>query len=529
MRLLRSAAILLLAPFVVKAAEFDLSTATIADIHAATDAGALSAEKLVSLYLARIAAYDQQGPSLNSIITVNPRALATARALDAERLAQGRRSPLHGIPVVVKDLINTVDLPTTGGFIAMKGAIPARDAHVIARLRAAGAIILAKTNLSDWLGRSRPDGGSSLAGQVLNPYDLTRTVAPSSSGTGAALAAWFATVGLGSETGTSIRNPTTDGALAGLAPTEGLVGRDGSMANTFTHERIGPMARNTRDLALLLDHLAGIDGGDLVTMAMLPHARATSYSDALDAEGLRGARIGVLREMFRSGPAHAEGLALAEKAVLDLHRAGAAVLDPVTLGLNLDRTRLLKVNYWEANVVLDHYFADFGPAAPFRSVRDMVARFPDLVKPSFAEYADYTPGPDPEYQGRLAGRAALRAAVIELMDRHGIEAVVFPYKTLPARKLDRSDPEPADPLNAFVRPGDRVSPSDNYLSSMTGLPGLVVPMGYTADGAPLGLEFLGRPFSEATLLKLASGYEAATRHRRPPASTPALPGEKFTY
>ena len=520
----------LVIPVEVRAADFDLATATIADIHAATDAGALSSEKLVSLYLARIAAYDQQGPSINSIITVNPQALATARALDAERLGTGRRSALHGIPVVVKDLINTADLPTTGGFIALKGAIPARDAHVIAKLRAAGAIILAKTNMSDWLGKSRPDGGSSIAGQVLNPYDLTRTVAPSSSGTGASLAAWFATVGLGSETGTSIRNPTTDGSLAGLAPTEGLVGRDGSMANTFTHERIGPMARNTHDLAVLLDHLTGIDGGDLVTMAMLPHARTSSYTTALAPSGLRGARVGVLREMFRSGPAHAEGLALTEKAVLDLHRAGAVVLDPVLLGLNLDRTRLLKVNYWESNVVLDRYFADFGPNAPFRSVREMVAKFPDLVKPSFAEYAAYSPGPDPEYQGRLAGRAALRAAVVELMDRHGLEAVVFPYKTLPAQKRGvRGEGASADPLNAFVRDGDRVSPSDNYLSSMTGLPGLVVPMGYTAEGAPLGLEFLGRPFSEATLIKLASGYEATTRHRRQPASTPALPGEKFSY
>jgi Asp-tRNA(Asn)/Glu-tRNA(Gln) amidotransferase A subunit family amidase len=302
------------------------------------------------------------------------------------------------------------------------------------------------------------------------------------------------------------------------------------MANTFTHERIGPMARNTHDLAVLLDHLTGIDGGDLVTMAMLPHARTSSYTTALAPSGLRGARVGVLREMFRSGPAHAEGLALTEKAVLDLHRAGAVVLDPVLLGLNLDRTRLLKVNYWESNVVLDRYFADFGPNAPFRSVREMVAKFPDLVKPSFAEYLSYAPGPDPEYQGRLAGRAALRAAVVELMDRHGLEAVVFPYKTLPAQKRnERGEGGAGDPLNAFVRDGDRVSPSDNYLSSMTGLPGLVVPMGYTADGAPLGLEFLGRPFSEATLIKLASGYEATTRHRSPPASTPALPGEKFTY
>lgn len=508
--------------------KFDLSTATIADIQAAIDAGALTSEKLVQLYLNRIAAYDQKGPSLNAIITVNAQALETARALDQERLQSGRRSPLHGIPFVAKDLLNTSQMQTTGGFVVMKGAVPAHDANVIRRLRAAGAIVLAKTNMSDWLGRSRPDGGSSIAGQVVNPYDLTRTVAASSSGTGASMAAWFASAGLGSETGTSIRNPTTDGSLVGLAPTEGLVGRSGAMANTFTHERIGPMGRSTYDIAVMLDQMIGIDANDLMTAQSLTHLPGASYTTFLNTQGLRGARIGVLREMFRSGPKHAEGLALAENAILALHKAGALVIDPVVLGMDLTRTRMLKVNYWEQETVLDKYFADYGPNAPFHSVREMVEKFPKEAKPSFAEFLSYSPGVDPEYQARLNGRRALREAVVALMDKFDLDAVVFPYKTLPADLL-KDDERDTDPINAAVRSGDRVGESDNYLSSMTGLPGMLAPMGYLESGAALSLEFLGRPYAEPTLFKLVSGFEAVTKTRHAPASTPPLPGETFTY
>jgi amidase len=506
-------------------ATFDLATATIADINAAIDAGALTSEKLVQLYLKRIETYDHQGPTINSILTVAPNALATARALDAERRTKGRRSLLHGIPIVVKDLLNTADMPTTGGFIAFKGAVPQADAHVVAKLRAAGAIILAKANMQDWLGRPRPGAGSSIAGPVRNPYDLTRTVAPSSSGTSGSMASWFAAAGVGSETGTSIRHPTTDGSLVGLAPTEGLIGRSGAMAYTFTHERIGPMCRNTYDVALMLDYMVGIDVNDLITTQGLTHRPSASYTSFRGPDGLRGARIGVLREMFRSGPAHAEGLALAERAILALHKAGASVTDPVLLGMNLQRVRQLKVNYWEQETILNKYFADFGPRAPFRTVREMIEKFPDEVNASFKEYIDYAPGNDPEYQSRLKGRRAIREAVVALMDKSGLDAVIFPYKTITDRRSDG----PRDPLNQFVRDGDRVSESDNYLSSMTGLPSIVLPMGYTAAGVPLSLEFLGRPFGEPTLLKLASGFEAQTRFRKAPASVPSLPGETFVY
>jgi Asp-tRNA(Asn)/Glu-tRNA(Gln) amidotransferase A subunit family amidase len=522
-------ALLALGQPALSAKDFDLATASIQDINAAIDAGALSSEKLVQLYLNRIAAYDQAGPKLNTIITLNPKALELARALDEERKTKGRRSPLHGIPVVVKDLINTSDLPTTGGFIAMKGAVPQYDANVIKRLRDAGAIILAKTNMSDWLGKSRPDGGSSLAGLVLNPYDLSRGFAGSSSGTGSGISSYLATVGLGSETGTSIRGPTTDGSLFGLAGTEGLVGRSGAMANSFTHERIGPIARNMYDLAVTLDSLVGIDANDLITAKSLPYLPYKSYTTFLNPDGLRGARIGVLRDMFRSGPEHQEGLALADQAIFALRKAGADVYDPVTLGLNLERIRMIKVNYWEEETVLDKYLRDFGPNAPFHSIKEMVAKFPDLVKPDFISFGSYTPGTDPEYRSRLKARQTLREAVVALMDKYALDAVVFPFKTIPAAKLSARGGGDTNPLNKIARGGDAVIDSDNYLSSMTGLPGLLVPMGYVANGIPLSFEFLGRPFAEPTLLRLVSGYEAQTHHRKPPPFVPALPGEKFSY
>jgi Asp-tRNA(Asn)/Glu-tRNA(Gln) amidotransferase A subunit family amidase len=513
------------------AKEFDLATATIKDINDAIDAGALTSEKLVQLYLNRINAYDQQGPKINSLITVNPQALEIARALDEERKTKGRRSPLHGIPVVVKDLINTSDMPTTGGFIGMKGAVPQYDANVVKRLKAAGAIILAKTNEGDWLGNSRPDGGSSLAGQVINPYDLSRTVAPSSSGVGASIGAYFATAGLGSETGTSIRNPTTDSSLVGLAGTEGLVGRGGSMGYTFTHERIGPMCRDSYDLAVMLDYITGVDANDLITAKSLTHLPTASYTTFLNPNGLKGARIGVLREMFRKGEAHAEGLALANNAIFELRKAGADVYDPVSVGTNLDRIHTFKVNYWEEHAVLDKYFRDFGPNSPYQSVDDMAQKAPTLVKPEFIDYKDYTLN-DPEYLSRLKSRRSLRDALVALMDKFELDALVYPYKTLPAEKLKGGGREGRggkDEINDISRPGDRVSPSDNYLSSMTGLPGMLAPMGFTKEGDPLALEFLGRPFAEPTLLKLVSGYEAQTKHRHSPPFVPALPGEKFTY
>jgi amidase len=280
-----------------------------------------------------------------------------------------------------------------------------------------------------------------------------------------------------------------------------------------------------------LDTLVGIDANDLYTAQALTHLPTVSYTKFVDPHGLKGARIGVLREMFRKGPAHAEGLALAEKAIFAIRKAGADVYDPVSVGMNLDRVHTIKVNYWEEEIILDKYLRDYGANAPFHTIQEMVQKFPTLVKPDFVSYAHYTLT-DPEYLSRLKARRSLKAALVALMDKFELDALVYPFKTLPAAKLSeerRVGDVGTDPLNKISRPGDRVNESDNYLSSMTGLPGLLVPMGYTAEGIPLDLEFLGRPFAEPTLIKLASGFQSETHLRHSPPTVPPLPGETFSY
>ncbi|MCR6650425.1 MAG: amidase family protein [Cellvibrionaceae bacterium] len=261
-----------------QAAEFNLQTATIEDINKAFDAGALTSEKLTQLYLDRIAAYDQQGPKLNTIITLNQEALATARALDAERKTKGPRSKLHGVPVVLKDLFDTKDMPTTAGFLPMKNSQPMYDATVVARLRDAGAIILAKVNMSDWFGVPKDGDQSTVLGRTLNPYNLKLTPGGSSGGTGAALAAGFAQIGLGSETGVSIRNPTANNSVVGLAPSRGLIPRAGQVMTSFMQERAGPMGRSVYDVAALTDVVAGFDAEDLMSVASLGKTPAVSYT-----------------------------------------------------------------------------------------------------------------------------------------------------------------------------------------------------------------------------------------------------------
>jgi len=513
--LLSLAASLLLASNAAKAAEFDLSTATIADINAAFIAGSLTSEKLVSLYLARIEAYDQKGPAINTVINLNKDALAEARALDAERKAKGPRSPLHGVPVVLKDLFDVVGMPTTGGFVGLKDAMPARDAFVVTRFKEAGAIILAKVNTLDWFARSNW-GASTLGGQTKNPYNLEYVPGASSSGTGASIAAYFATVGLGSETGVSIRNPTSENNLVGLAPTLGLVSRSGMIMSAFTHERGGPMTRSVYDLAATLDVISGVDAEDLVTMSSRGHIPPEGYVSFVDPKnGLKGARIGVLRDMFRSGPQHAEGLALIEQAIKDLKAAGAVVYDPISTGLPLlDILSDTRVARWEKRASTNLFLARLGPNSPYKDMTEMIEKNPEHLDRLKTQDAVIDLDNNPAYVARLKSQKTLQKAVVDLMDRYQLDALVFPFKTLPATK---------------IKDGWINRDADNPLSSLTGFPGLLVPAGFVSENRPIALEFLGRPYSEPILIKFASAYEAASGHRKPPESTPALPGEKFSY
>ncbi len=500
------------------AAEFDLETATVADIGAAMDSGALTSERLVGLYLARISAYDKQGPRINAVITLNPAALATARALDVERKATGPRSPLHGVPVVLKDLFDTKDLPTSAGFLPLRDSRPLYDATVVKRLRDAGAVVLAKVNMSDWFGVPVDGDQSTVIGRTLNPYNADLTPGGSSGGTAAALAATFSHLGLGTETGVSIRNPAANNAIVGLAPSRGLISRTGQVMTSFTQERAGPMARTVYDVAALTDVVAGFDAEDLLTVESLGRRPALPYVSYLDKDGLRGARVGVLRDLFRQGEKHAEGIALVEASIARMKTAGALIYDDLSLGFDLlgllDGHGGMRTNYHEAQFSYDLYFRRLGPDAVIKNMDQLVA-LGALVKPSISKaYAEFrTLDQHPDYLGRLEAQAGLRDALVALMDRYRLDVLVYPFKSIP--------PEGHT---------ERVSEKDNPLSSITGLPAIIVPAGYTArENGPIGLEILGRPYAEPTLFRVAFGYEQSFRVRKPAPLVPPLSGEKFTY
>jgi len=492
---------------------FDLLTAEVEDIQAAVAANALTYERLVTLYRARIEAYDKNGPKLNAVLEINPRALEIARALDAERRATGLRSPLHGIPIAVKDNLDVSDLPSAGGNIALAGTFPPRDATVIRRLREAGAIIFLKTNMDELaLGNQ---GLSSLGGQILNPYDLTKNPGGSSGGTAVSVNVAFATIGIGTETGVSIRSPATNNALVGIAPTQGLVSRAGVLPISFTQDRVGPHAKSVADAALLLTFLRGFDPEDLFTAESVGKVEARPYTDFLDGGGT--ARVGVLRELFRQGDEFRPVNAIVDEQLAGMRQRGVAVVDGLTTGADLvARFPTLRVNDFELRVALDAYFARRGPASPVKSLAELVAsgKFLKSLEPRLKQALLVAPlDSNSEYQARLKTRASIRQALVRLMDGMAVDALVYPFKSLGA---------PA------IGDGDR-GPRDNPLSAVTGLPAIVVPAGMTPDGFPIALEMLGRPFSEPVLIRIAHAYEQATHKRVAPPTTPHLQGETFVY
>ena len=489
----------------------DLMSASIADIQAAVDAGTLTYEALVGMYLRRIEAYDRDGPKLNAVLQVHPRAVEIARALDIERRERGRRTVLHGIPVAVKDSVDVHDIPSAGGNLALAGTYPADDATVVRKLRDAGAIIFLKTNLDEFnLGAQ---GLSSLGGQVLNPYDLGRNPGGSSAGTGVAITAGFATVGIATETGASIRSPASNSSVVGVAPTPGLTSRAGVLPFSFTLDRVGVHAKSVADAAAMLSVMRGFDAADLFTWDSLGKLSAQSYESQLSATALTGARIGVLRDLFRTGPEFAPVNALIDEQIKVLAARGALVVDGLTSGMNLvaffPSTR---VSGPEFRLAFDAYLRDRGPDTPVRSLQELVAtgkylkNMDGTIKQALVIASlDF----DPAYQARLQNRAMLRRVIVELMDRYRVEALVYPYKSLGAPLLGTADR----------------GPRDNPLSSIAGLPATVVPAGTTAEGLPIAIEFLGRPFSETRLLQLAFAYERASAKRVAPTLTPPLPNE----
>jgi Asp-tRNA(Asn)/Glu-tRNA(Gln) amidotransferase A subunit family amidase len=512
-------------PTAVLAANFKLETATIADINQAFDAGALTSVQLTQLYLNRINAYDKQGPSINSIITINPQALETAATLDSERQTSGKRSPLHGIPVILKDNYDTFDLPTTAGSLTLENSIPPDDAFLTKKLRDAGAIILGKANLHEFSLDFTTI--SSLGGQTRNPYALDRIPGGSSGGTGASIAANFATIGTGSDTAISIRGPAFVNNLVGIRPTVGLTSRDGIVPLLLTQDTGGPIARNVTDAAYLLDVLAGYDPNDPATAKSIGKI-PESYTDSLNEDGLKGKRIGVIRELVEAdmgkNATDPEIKALVNAAIEDMKKKGAEVFDVEIPNLDY----FVRTNpyadlgfQYRSKFDINNYLASRGPDIPYKTLTEILNSGKILPIPSVEGYLslyDETtvpPEQSPEYQLYLKNKEELTTTVKSVIQSQNIDAFLYPSIVLKPSLIGQPYPE-GYPGNAL-------------LSSFTGFPALVVPAGFTSDNLPVGIELLGSAFAESTLINIAYSYEQATNHRRLPATTPPLPGEEFEY
>jgi len=485
-----------------QATPVDFDALTIADINRAFENGVLTSEKLVQLCLARIQAYDRQGPSLHAIMALNPKALEQARALDAERKTKGPRSPLHGIPVVLKDNYNTADLPTTGGSVLLEGSLPPADAFVVKKLRDAGAIVLAKVNMSEF---ASAGAHSSLGGQSLNPHDLTRTPSGSSGGTGVAIAAAYAPLGMGTDTGGSIRGPSTSNGIAGLKPTHGLLSRSGIIPLALTFDTGGPMARSVTDITIALGLMTGIDPADAATRKSEGRFE-TDYTKYLKADALTGARIGIARDFLG---ADSDVDWVVESSLAAMRQTGATVVDVHYPKWLLDARGGFyeAIRYPEFTVQIAAYLKTLGPQYP-KTIEEMISR------------AERFNGTRPDYRYTSVRDYALplvRATVDGILAAQRLDAIVYPTSSRRPGLIAETGAPPA---------GGGVGSATN-LANLTGFPDLIVPAGFTGDNLPVGISFFGPAFSEPRLLALGYSFEQATRARRLPVHAPARPGEKI--
>lgn len=504
-------AMLLTTPGASAQSTFVLEEATIAEIHAAFASGALTCRQLVTDYLARIEAYDDEGPMLNAILAVNPRALERADEMDA-RYASGPSGvgPLHCVPVVLKDNFDTADMATTGASVTLAESVPPDDAFTVRRLREAGALVVAKSNLTE-LAR----GGttiSSLGGQTRNPYELTRTPGGSSGGTGAAIAANFGAIGTGSDTGQSIRSPASAGSLVGIRPTRGLVSRDGIIPFGSTQDAAGPITRTVEDAARMLEVMVGYDPNDPITALSLDKI-PESYTNSLNPDGLTGARIGVLVDFFGTEPRHTEVNEVTEVAIEQMASLGAEMIR-ISIPEIDELTRDLAVAEFEAKIAFNAYLADLGSAAPVQTLEEFLEEdeFDESIREAMETAQRIEDGlNDPEYLRRLVRRQSLRQALMTAMAEHELDAILYPHQ----RRLVAPIGEPQLERNGV-------------LSNGTGFPAITVPGGFSAPtesaplGVPIGVELLGPDWSEPRLIELAYAFEQGSQYRKPPVTTPPL-------
>jgi amidase len=504
-----------------RVARFDLEEVTIAELQQRMSSGRETARSLVEKYIARIDELDRRGPELRSVLEINPDARSVADALDVERRAGHIRGPLHGIPVLIKDNIATADrMLTTAGSLALAAAPAPADAFVVGRLRAAGAVVLGKTNLSEWANfRSThsSSGWSGRGGQTKNPYALDRTPSGSSSGSGAAVAANLVTIAVGTETDGSIVSPSNVNSLVGIKPTLGLVSRSGIVPIAHSQDTAGPMARTVEDAAVLLGALAGTDPRDAATASADAKGRR-DYSGSLVRDGLRGARIGVVRNRLFGYSTATD--ALAEQAIADMKRAGAVIVDPAnipTLG-RFDDSEFDVLQY-EFKADLNKYLESLGSGARVHSLMDVIA-FNDAHRaeelPYFGQEIMVTaqkkaPLTDAKYRSELASNRRLAGVqgIDATMKAYRLDALIAPTGA-PAWLIDLVNGDG----------GTASTPGPSTVTSVAGYPHITVPMGF-ASGLPVGISFFGGAWSEPTLIKLAYSYEQATKHRRPPTFAPS--------
>jgi amidase len=498
--------------------EFELNELSVAQLQDGMTTGRYTSHRLVELYLQRIAQIDAAGPGLRAVIETNPDALAIADALDAERKAKGPRGPLHGIPVLIKDNIDTGDkMLTTAGSLALMGGPAPRDAFVVERLRAAGVVILGKTNLSEWANIRSPrstSGWSGRGGQVKNPYVLDRNPCGSSSGTGAAIAANLAAVGVGTETDGSVVCPSAVSALVGIKPTIGLVSRTGIIPISHSQDTAGPMARTVADAAALLNAMIGADKND-AAMASAPVA-PEDYTAALKTDALKGARIGVARAQYfgYSPPADA----LVNTAIELMKTQGATIVDPADIptASRLDACEI-EVLLYEFKADLNAYLATRGTTAAATTLKDLIAfnererarEMPYFGQELFVRAEAKGPLTEPEYRAAstLCRRLARDEGINAVMTKYQLDALVVPAVG-PAWVTDL--------LN-----GDRITGGGTTPAAVAGYPSITVPAGWVGE-LPVGMLFMGRAWSESRLIGLAFAYEQASKHRKPPKFLPTI-------
>jgi amidase len=487
---------------VVAVSGFDVMEKSIPDLQQAMQSGAATSRQLTAAYLARIRAYDKAGPRINAMIAINPRALESAEALDAERAGGRVRGPLHGIPILIKDNFETADMPTTAGSLALARLETGRDAFQVKKLRDAGAVIVGKTNLHELA--SGITTISSIGGQTLNPYDLNRTPGGSSGGTGAGVAANFGVAGMGSDTCGSIRIPSANNNLFGLRGTIGLSSRTGIVPLSHTQDIGGPLARTVTDLALMLDATVGADPADEITARSNGHI-PRSYRDGLNADGLKGVRVGMLKQLFGTAPEDEDVARIVRAAIDAMKRAGVEIVDVVIPGLEEQLQGSSVINA-EFKFDLQDYLAHV-PNPPVHSLTEILdsGRYHAALETNFRTRNRPESRDTDDYRRALVRRTAVRQLVLAALEEHNVQALAYP--TL--RRVPAAIGEPQRGSNC-------------QLSPSSGLPAVAMPAGFADGAVPVGVELLGADWSEASLLNMAYAYEQATRPRRPPFSTPPL-------